>query len=162
MSLGFVSLANLDTDEDTNTITLNFMDHFLFSTENWIPELSYCTLHAACFFAASLITGKNNTAEQVASSLGPDSAFIQWMASPLAEDDESAAEIANLISVDVSDLWSGYALLYERRDQLSALVGQYATDFANLPSPEYSSGDQNELDVVEEAEEDLDVYEEVA
>ena len=133
LSLAFISRAQLETDEDTNNIALNIMDHFLF-TNNWLPALSYCTLHAACFLFASRLTGKANSVEQVAESLGPETEFVQLMAS-LGEDEEAVAAIAYTISVDAPAVESGYALLYERKEQLGKLTGVYAAIIAQLPTP---------------------------
>jgi hypothetical protein len=138
-SLEFVSLSGLETDEDTNIIALNLMDYFLFSPENWLPDLSYCKLHAACFLFASRITGKSNTVDQIAHSLGPDSPFVQLVGSPLAGDEESAVAIQYTISVTGSDVQDGYALLYERKEMFGHLLGQYRTELDNLPVPHFDS-----------------------
>lgn len=157
LSLNFITQANLETDEDTNIICLNLMDHFLFSADNWLPELSYCKLHAACFLVASLLTGKNNTLEQIAESLGPESEFIQQMAMPLVEDEESAAAIPYLVSIDTNDAENGYNLLYQRRTQLTALVGQYASAMEELPSPT-SLVEKDEPPEDRDEEENLDTF----
>lgn len=133
LSLAFVTEAGLETDDYTNTITLNLMDHFLFSEANWAPELSYCNLHAACFYFASIVTNKNNTVEEIAKSLGPESAFVQLMASPLADDEDAAAAICEAISVGIADVERGYDLLHERRKELTSLVGEYASALDRLP-----------------------------
>ena len=159
LSLYFVSVANLDTDEDTNIIALNLMDYFLFSEENWIPELSYCHLHGACFMMASLITGKSNTAEQIAASLSSESEFVRSMASPLAEDDGSVASIARILGIDTSDVDRGYRILFERRDQLAGLTGNYSDRVANLPESVSQVVDQEkDAAVIEEV--DFDILEE--
>ena len=156
-SLGFVKFAGVQTDEDTNTITLNLMDYFLFSEDNWLSELSYCKLHAACFLFASRITGKSNTVEQIADSLGPDSPFVQFISAPLAGDEDSAVAIQYAISVTASEVEDGYALLYERKERLAALMGAYAESLDNLPLlPSMSSGLEEE--VREEESEDFDVF----
>ena len=159
LSLAFVTQARLQTDVDTNTIALNLMDHFLFSDSNWLPELSYCNLHAACFLFASLVTGKANTVEEIARSLRPDAAFVQLMASPLVDDEDSAAAIANTISVDTTDVKRGYTLLYERADELTRSIGEYAPNLKNLPSP--TSLIKEEVDNGIE-EENFDIFEEPA
>ena len=134
------------------------MDYFLFSKDNWLPELSYCTLHAACFLFASRITQKSNTVEQIADSLGPDSAFVQLVSAPLAGDKNSAAAIQYAISVTIVDAEDGYALLYERKEQLRPLVGQYAGYLDNLPRPEPLSRSREES-VGEEESENFDIFE---
>jgi hypothetical protein len=131
------------------------MDYFLFSEANWLPELSYCKLHAACFLMASRVTGQANSAEQVAGSLGPQTEFIQTMAAPLAEDDDSAIAVPHLIGVDKEDAEHGYALLHERKEQLAEMMGGYAEDVSKLPQIE-----GKETEAVEPiAEEDLDLFE---
>ncbi|KAK3686884.1 hypothetical protein LTR37_019368 [Vermiconidia calcicola] len=157
LSLEFVAQAGLETDDDTNTIALNLMDYFLFSEANWLPELSYCRLHAACFLLASLVTGKNNTAEDIAGSLGPDSTFVRAMSAPLAEDDDAAAAIQEVISVNVDDVNVAYGLLHQRREQLAQLMGQYANRIGDLLSP-HSSAEKDEPAAVEE--ENFDIFEE--
>ena len=159
LSLEFVTQAGLETDDDTNTIALNLMDYFLFSEANWLPELSYCRLHAACFLMASLVTGKSNTAEDIAGSLGPDSAFVRAMAAPLAEDDDAAAAILEVISVNVEDVKIAYELLHQRREQLAQLMGQYADRIGDLLLP-LSSMEKEEPAAVEEEEENFDIFEE--
>lgn len=131
-----------------------------------------CTLHASAFLFASLITGKSNTPDQIAASLGPDSEFVQWTASPLVEDEESAAKIPFLISVDVNDVENGYGLLYERRERLAALMGEYGVKVDSLPAPEAlltspRDGEGGRVGSLGEVgapmggeEEDWDVYEE--
>lgn len=157
-SLSFVEHAGLETDEDTTIIALNLMDFFLVD-ENWLPELSYCKLHAASFFMASRITEKENTAEHVADSLGPDSAIVQFIAHALSNgDDESAAAIRDMISVTISNVEEGYALLYERKETFAGLIGQYAACLETLPLPR-SSMTSLEEPVVEEEEEDFDTFE---
>ena len=134
-SLEFVKFAGLRTTEDTNILTLNLMDYFLFSPANWLPELSYCRLHATCFLFACHLTGQDNTVEQVANSLGPKSDFVQLVGDPLAGDEESAAAIHAVISVTVTDVEDGYRLLYERKEMFGLLLGQYAAKLDDLPAP---------------------------
>ena len=157
-SLEFVSLSGFETDEDTNTIALNLMDYFLFSPENWLPDLSYCKLHAACFLFASRITGKSNTIEQIAKSLGPDSPFVQLVGSPLAGDEESAAAIQYTISVTATDVEDGYALLYERKEMFGLLLGQYWTELYNLPVPHFDNEVDDALGEKDESE-NWDIFE---
>ena len=159
LSLEFANQVDLETDQDTNTIALNLMEYFLFSSDNWLPELSYCNLHAACFLVASLVTGKRNTIEQIAESLAPESDFIQLVASPLVEDEESAAVVPYLLSVDTTDIENGYALLYERKTQLAGLMGEYASNLANLPLPGPLVEGGETLAAVNE-EENFDLFEE--
>ena len=149
--LAFISRAGLATEEDTNTITLNLMDHFLFSNNNnnWLPELSYTRLHAACFLLASRLTGKeDHTVEKIAEALGPESDFIQELVASWGVDEATAAEIQYIISVVPEDVEEAYGLLYERRDQLGELVGQYAVVLVDLPKPweEQAEGEREEED----------------
>jgi hypothetical protein len=136
LSLQFVVHAGLETNHDANTIALNLVDYFLFSEENWLPELSYCKLHAACFLFASHITGLSNTSRQVAASLAPDSEFVQLTAAPLAEDEETALAIQEAISVSLEDVMDGYRLLYDRRAALKEVVGEYEKEISSLPPPD--------------------------
>lgn len=157
-SLAFVDHAGLGTDEDTTIIMLNLMGFFV-TDENWLPELSYCKLHAACFFMASRITGKDTTAEQVADSLGPDSTIVQFIAHALSDgDDDSTAAIREVISITASDIEEGYALLYERKEKFATLIGQYALCLETLPVPNFS-GRNPEEPIDEEEEEDFDTFE---
>ena len=134
------------------------MDFFLFSPGNWLPELSYCKLHAACFLFASRVAGKNNTGEQIANALSPASEFVKMVGSPLADGEEAAAEIQCMISVAASDVEDGYALLYERRHMFGHLLGQYSIAMDALPIPQ-SFNAEDGLAAGQEEDENFDVFE---
>ncbi len=159
LSLAFVASADLKTSPDTNVIALNLMDYFLFNKVNWLPELSYCKLHAACFLMASRITEMPNTAERLADSLGPETAFLQEMAALLAVNEDEDAAIRQLMCVDEEAVEDGYRLLYERREKLAVLLGVYADRLDRLPLPKRSEAEaERDADYV--PEEDFDVFEE--
>lgn len=162
LSLHFITLAGLDTTGDTNTITLNLMDHFLFSEDNWLPELSYCKLHAACFCLASLITGQPNTTEQIAASLGEESTFVQQMAAPLTDDEESAMVLQQILGVSIGNVEEGYTLLYDRLEELVGLIGDHVTGIEGLPKPRAVEHEEHVDRVETEKEEadNLDVFHE--
>jgi hypothetical protein len=153
-------LADLETTDDTNNITLNLMDHFLFSEENWLPELSYCRLHAACFYLASLITGQRNTIEQIAASLGEESSFVQQMAGPLAGDEEEVLVVKQILSVSIGDVEEAYALLYERSEILAGLMGEYAVGIEGLPVPKVVVAAEGDERQAWREEENFDVFDE--
>lgn len=158
-SLEFIRLSNLETDDDTNIVTLNLMDYFLFCPENWLPELSYCKLHAACFLFASRLTGKSNSVDQVADALGPGSKFVQLVGSPLAADEDSAAEVQYMISVAAEDVKDGYALLYLRKEMLAHLLGQYSVGLEALPLPENVIEQEGAVAAGDDASENFDLFE---
>lgn len=136
------------------------MDYFLFSPENWLPDLSYCKLHAACFLFASRLTEKNNTVEQIADALGPDSSFVQLVGSPLADGEEAAAEIQYTISVVTSDVEDGYSLLWERREMFVHLLGAYSAGLDGLPIPS-NYNDEEKPAVDQDEKENFDTFEAV-
>ena len=96
--------------------------------------------------------------EQIADALGPDLDFVQLVGSSLAEDEESAAAVQYTISVAVSDVEDAYALLHERKEMFSHLVGQYYDALESLPVPQSldRSGGTSEA---EEEEENFDLFE---
>ena len=107
---------------------------------------------------ASLMTGKKNSIKQIAASLGPDAPFVKTTASPLVGDEESAVEIQYIISVDINDVEMGHALLYERIEQLSRRMGEYAVGISSLPEPATVTNDTQPA--VTPSEEDFDLFEE--
>ncbi|KAK5171819.1 uncharacterized protein LTR77_003455 [Saxophila tyrrhenica] len=160
-SLAFVASSGLQTSSDTDAIALNLMDYFLFSEPNWLPELLYCRLHAACFLAASRVTGLSNTAEQIADALGPDSVFVSETAALMAVDEEEAEAIRQSISLDRQEVEDGYRLLYERRNKLAVAMGRYAAEVEKLPTPHSSFRADEEVEKsVDVVEENFDVFEE--
>lgn len=154
LSLSFVSDYGVETDAATNTIALNLMDYFVFSEEHWLPELSFFKLHAACFYVASMVTGKQNKASDVANSLGRDAPLVCTIAELAGEDEYSTAALCDMISVSSEDVEHCYSLLYERREHLAGLMGEYAGNVAKLPVPGVPPPP------VEVEEEDFDQFEE--
>lgn len=107
--LFFVHLAELDTDPDTESITLNLINLTL-ADSNWQGGLSGLVQPVACFLVASLLTRKQNLVEDVASS-------------------------AEMFGLEYQQLVEGYRLLWEWRDNMSGVVGEYAERLAELPDP---------------------------
>ena len=107
--LFFVHLAELDTDPDTESITLNLINLTL-ADSNWHGGLSGLVQPVACFLVASLLTRKQNLVEDVAVS-------------------------AEMFGLEYNQLVQGYRLLWEWRDNMSGAVGEYAERLAELPDP---------------------------
>jgi hypothetical protein len=107
--LFFVHLAELDTDSDTESITLNLINLTL-ADSNWHGGLSGLVQPVACFLIASLLTRKQNLVEDVAASV-------------------------EMFGLDYQQLVEGYRLLWEWRDNMSGAVGAYAERLAELPDP---------------------------
>lgn len=107
--LFFVHLAELDTDADTESITLNLINLTL-ADSNWHEGLSGLVQPVACFLVASLLTRKQNLVEDVAAS-------------------------TEMFGLEYQQLVEGYRLLWEWRDNMSAVVGSYAERLAELPDP---------------------------
>jgi hypothetical protein len=105
--LFFVHLAELDTDADTESITLNLINLTL-ADSNWHGGLSGLVQPVACFLVASLLTRKQNLVEDVAAS-------------------------TEMFGLEYQPLVEGYRLLWEWRDNMSAVVGAYAERLAELP-----------------------------
>ncbi|KAK4634799.1 hypothetical protein CLAFUW4_01692 [Fulvia fulva] len=132
--LAFVADGNLASDSNTEVIALNIMDHII-RPENWDPALTRNVLCAACFYFASMVTGKQNSASSVAASISwfwekhinanPDP-YYAWFAK---ERD------TNLMSVSMDEVEQGYALLWDQQDRLEDLVGDYKQSLAQLPAP---------------------------
>jgi hypothetical protein len=141
------------------------MDYFLFSPENWMPELSYCRLHAATFYFASLITGlEENTTERIVEALGPESGFVEALIDETNASDDDAVKTAirEVIGVTVEDVEHGYEILYERRHDFVVLVGEYAAalEALSLPRSRSDSVLRADEEIVTVAEEDdLDLFE---
>lgn len=113
--LSFVQMYSLDTNADTETITLNLID--LTSTnENWHPGLSGMVQPAACFLIASLLTRRQNLAEDIAASV-------------------------EAFGVGFEDLVKGYKLLWHWRGNLIPVVGAYGENVDALPEPSFFLGD---------------------
>lgn len=107
--LFFVHLAELDTDADTESITLDLINLTL-ADSNWHGGLSGLVQPVACFLVASLLTRKQNLVEDVAAS-------------------------TEMFGLECQQLVEGYRLLWEWRDNMSAVVGTYAERLAELPDP---------------------------
>jgi hypothetical protein len=107
--LFFVHLAELDTDADTESITLNLINLTL-ADSNWHGGLSGLVQPVACFLVASLLTRKQNLVEDVAASV-------------------------DMFGLEYQQLVEGYRLLWEWRDSMSGVVGAYAERLAELPDP---------------------------
>jgi hypothetical protein len=126
--LFFVQLASLDTDDDTERLTLNLIKLTL-ADMNWHPGLSGMVQPVACFLAASMLTRKQNLVEDIASSIE-----TFW--------------------VGFEELMEGYALLWKWRANMRDAVGFYAERLDALPEPSsmIAQGyhDQNETDGYEQ------------
>ena len=94
--LFFVHLAELDTDPDTESITLNLINLTL-ADSNWHGGLSGLVQPVACFLVASLLTRKQNLVEDVAASI-------------------------ETYGLEYQQLMEGYRLLWEWRDNMSGVV----------------------------------------
>lgn len=136
-SIAFVSESLLSTNEDTNTITLNLIDHII-KPENWNPNLSYNVLSATCFFFASRITGHHrNTTDRIASAMKVDLSLIEAMAGPQVHYNPVVKlRLMEALRVGAEDVKKGYAILYEHREGLKEFVGEYADRLDVLPSPD--------------------------
>lgn len=107
--LFFIHLSSLDTDADTEIMTLSLIELTL-TAANWHTGLSGMVQPAACFLIASLLTRKQNLVEDVAAS-------------------------AEILGLGYGELVEGYRLLWERRDNMAVSVGGYAERLADLPEP---------------------------
>ena len=107
--LFFVHLAELDTDSDTESITLNLINLTL-ADSNWHGGLSGLVQPVACFLIASLLTRKQNLVEDVAASV-------------------------EMFGLDYQQLVEGYRLLWKWRDNMSSAVGVYVERLAELLEP---------------------------
>ncbi|KAF2160138.1 hypothetical protein M409DRAFT_60245 [Zasmidium cellare ATCC 36951] len=135
-SIAFVSEDSLSTDPDTNTITLNLIDHII-KPENWNPDLSYNVLSATCFFFASKVTGqKRNTPDRIASAMKVDLHLIEAMAGPQVHYDPVVrARLAEALRVGPDDVTKGYKILFAQKEALKEFVGAYAGNLDKLPEP---------------------------
>lgn len=107
--LFFVQLGNLDTDSDTENMTLALIDLTL-AEANWHTGLSGLVQPVACFLLASLLTRKQNLVEDVAASV-------------------------EMLGLEYEQMVEGYKLLWEWRENMSGVVGEYAERLAELPDP---------------------------
>ncbi|KXT18886.1 hypothetical protein AC579_3529 [Pseudocercospora musae] len=159
VSLAFIDHGLLETDADTEIISLNLIDHII-KEENWNPALSMNKLSAACFLFASRVTGKKNAAGDIALSFDRDaekyaSALLATInQSRMATDYTVRIRIAQALKMSAEDIEYGYGILWEQRSELRELVGQYASDMEWLPMPEGVSRDDgsSQAAVVQEAQ----------
>lgn len=107
--LFFIHLSSLDTDADTERMTLSLIELTL-TAANWHTGLSGMVQPVACFLIASLLTRKQNLVEDIAASV-------------------------EIFGLGYGDLIEGYRLLWEWRDNMAASVGGYAERLADLPEP---------------------------
>jgi hypothetical protein len=107
--LFFVHLGDLDTDADTESITLNLIVLTL-AQDNWHPGLSGLVQPVACFLIASILTRKQNLIEKVAASV-------------------------EMFGLEYEQLVEGYRLLWGWRENMGEAVGVYAERLAELPEP---------------------------
>ncbi|CZT25303.1 uncharacterized protein RCC_11031 [Ramularia collo-cygni] len=131
-SFAFATHGNLDHSEDTIILALNILDHII-RPENWNPELSNNKLSASCFFFASRLTDKKVTATEVAESIWvhPDmvAEMSQTKEGPLYD------RMLESLTVNAAQIVQGYGILYEQREGLKDLLGEYSNDVTDLPSP---------------------------
>ena len=121
--LFFVQLASLDTDDDTERLTLNLIKLTL-TDMNWHPGLSGMVQPVACFLVASILTGRQNVVEDIASSI-------------------------ETFGVGFEELVKGYALLWEWRDNMRDAVGPYAERLEELLDPSLMIAPQGDYDQFE-------------
>lgn len=112
----------LDTSEDTDTIALNLMDHFM-QTENEVPELQYGILPAASFALACDLTAISKDFERIAQAVWVRVAMCSEMGFELAPE---ALELTG------ADVRKGCDVMLERRKELYPLIGGYAQELAHL------------------------------
>ncbi|KAI6814356.1 hypothetical protein KC332_g7037 [Hortaea werneckii] len=112
----------LDTSEDTDTIALNLMDHFM-RPENEVSGLRYGILPAASFALACNLTKVSKDFEMIAQAVQIRVGMCSEMGVELAP------EVLELTGADVR---KGYALMLERRRELYPFVGGYAQELAHL------------------------------
>lgn len=131
-SLAFVYQFGLDTDQDTETIALNLIDHII-KPEIWNPDLSWNVLSATCFFFASQITEKRNSADRIAAACRVDPQVVAAMAGAQAFYDPGVKQrLAQALAVSAHDVKRGYKILYDQKDSLMEFVGGYADKLAEL------------------------------
>lgn len=113
--LSFIEMYNLDTNADTETMTLNLINLTL-TNENWHSGLSGMVQPAACFLIASLLARRQNLVEDIAASV-------------------------YALGVGYEDLVKGYGLLWQWRENLIPVVGAYGENVDALPDPSLFLGD---------------------
>ncbi|KAI6794144.1 hypothetical protein KC332_g7060 [Hortaea werneckii] len=112
----------LDTSEDTDTIALNLMDHFM-RPENEVPKLRYGILPAASFALACDLTKISKDFERIAQAVRVRVAMCSEMGFELAPE---ALELTG------ADVRKGCDVMLGRRKELYPLVGGYARVLAHL------------------------------
>jgi hypothetical protein len=120
--LFFVQLASLDTDDDTERLTLNLIKLTL-ADMDWHPGLSGMVQPVACFLVASILTRRQNLVEDIASSI-------------------------ETFGVGFDELVEGYALLWEWLENMRDVVGAYAERLEDLPEPSLmvAQGDYDQVE----------------
>lgn len=131
-SFAFATHGNLDHNEDTITLALNILDHII-RPENWNPELSNNKLSASCFFFASKLTDRKVTAMQVAGSIWVHPSMVADMSQ--AQEGPLYDRMLESLTVSAEQVVQGYAILYEQKDSLKDLLGEYGESIAMLPLP---------------------------
>ncbi|KAI7170987.1 hypothetical protein KC343_g13775 [Hortaea werneckii] len=112
----------LETSEDTDTIALNLMDHFM-QPGNEVPGLRYGILPAASFALACDLTKISKDFERIAQAVRIRVAMCSEMGGELAPE---ALELTG------PDVRKDYDVMLERRKELYPLVGGYAQELAHL------------------------------
>ncbi|KAI7538373.1 hypothetical protein KC331_g10398 [Hortaea werneckii] len=113
---------SLDTSEDTDTMALTLIDHFM-QPENEVPELRYGILPAASFALACDLTKVSKDYEMIAEAVQVRVAMCSEMGVKLPPE---ALELTG------ADVRKGCAVMLERRKELYPLVGGYAQELAHL------------------------------
>lgn len=113
--LHFTNLSALDTNPETNALTLALINHTL-TPANWHPGLSGMVQPAACFLVASLLSRRQNLVEDIAASV-------------------------EVFGIGYENLVEGYRLLWEWREGLREVVWRYGELLEELPEPRLLLGD---------------------
>ncbi|KAK4508713.1 hypothetical protein PRZ48_002452 [Zasmidium cellare] len=144
-SIAFVHQHNLSTTPDTNTITLNLIDHII-KPENWNPDLSYNVLSATCFYFASVVTGlERNTPENIAGAMEVDIGLVEAMAGPQVHYDSVVrSRLAEALRVKPEDVRKGYGILWQQREGLKEFVGGFVKELEGLPELGKPGGEKEE------------------
>ncbi|KAM3416116.1 hypothetical protein BST61_g9597 [Cercospora zeina] len=158
-SLSFVAQGNLQTSPDVETLTMNLMD-FCLLEENWNPALSHNKLAASCFYFASKVVESESTvaAEDVAKAFEYEaelsaSAWIMTMANsevPTSQqrgavqssEIELREKAKSACQVSAEDVALGFAILWQVRDRLGDIVGEYRESLMHLPAPGSGNADE--------------------
>lgn len=128
-SLAFVHDSRLATSADTETIALNMMDHII-KPENWNESLSWNVFSASCFFFASIVTGVNNSAEDVAHAVKADEGWIRQV---VLRDEMVRQRVRKALGVTREDVLRGYGIIWRQRRGLGECLGGYREGLERLP-----------------------------